>query len=65
MAEGYRQLALAERKEIEMGLTRGDSFREIARNRQQPVDRLAAGPREQERARVQAAEDGVPRQELV
>lgn len=31
MAEGYRQLALAERKEIEMGLTRGDSFREIAR----------------------------------
>lgn len=31
MAEGYKQLTLRERKEIEEGLTRGDSFREIAR----------------------------------
>lgn len=31
MEEGYRQLALGERKEIERGLSRTDSFREIAR----------------------------------
>lgn len=31
MAKDYRQLTLKERKEIQEGLTRGDSFREIAR----------------------------------
>ena len=31
MAEEYRQLTLKERKEIEEGLARGDSFRSIAR----------------------------------
>jgi len=31
MAEEYKQLTLKERREIEEGLTRGDSFREIAR----------------------------------
>ena len=30
MAEEYKQLTLKERKEIEEGLTRGDSFRRIA-----------------------------------
>ena len=31
MDKGYRQLTLKERKEIEDGLNRGDSFRAIAR----------------------------------
>ena len=31
MTKEYRQLTLKERKEIEAGLARGDSFRQIAR----------------------------------
>lgn len=42
MAEGYRQLALAERKKIERGLSRGGLLQgDSTRDRQEPVDRLA------------------------
>jgi IS30 family transposase len=62
MDKGYRQLTLKERKEIEDGLNRGDSFRAIARligRSPSTVSREVL--REQARSGLQAPQGSLPR----